>query len=192
MTGNNNNTIGAAAVLFALVASIALAAHPASGQATGNPPDPFTRCVEQGAGETACLARLGEQFDWRPTEAACRFLEAKTEAIIEAGGDVRYRDLFYNERCVRLGFPYGETAAKAGVKVTPDSPFEQCRRKENTLLTDCSEELGQHAQTEWESVCYFSRNELREDRTTNELSSWLYLFDNERCWRLGLPHHEKG
>lgn len=189
MTRHNNNYFGAAAALFALVASIALAAHPASAQTASDLPDPFTRCVEQGAGETACLARLGEQFDWRPTEAACKFLEAKTEAIIEAGGDVRWRDLFYNERCARFGLSHGRTAAAAGDVVNSDHPYLQCTK---TLFSaECDEELGQHTRHPKEGWCYIGRNDLRDDRQNKKLSIWYRLFENERCWRLSLPYYEE-
>lgn len=156
----------------------------------GAAPDPFTQCAGQGVNETACLARLGEQFDWRPTEAACRFLSAKTEAIIEAGGDVRYRDLFYNERCARLGLPHGLTAA-AGVAVDPDSLYRKCRSWETDIHPlECNEELGQHFSHSTEGGCHLSRISVDDDRKNKEPSTWYSLFGNERCWRLGLPHYE--
>lgn len=190
MTGRKNSIRKAAsACLFAIATTLSLAAQPAAAQTSDAAPDPFTRCVAQGVGEPACLARLGEQFDWHPTEAACRFLDGKTEAIITAGGDVRWRDLFYNERCARHGLPYGETAAKAGDAINPEHPYLQCTK---TLFSaECDEEFGQHSKHPRKGWCYMGRNDLRDDRKGNELSIWYTLFENERCWRLGLPYYEE-
>lgn len=178
-------------VFFLVIASATW--RPLHAQAATSEPDPFQQCVADGSGsETACLARLGVTHDWRATEAACRFVEGKTGAIIEAGGQVRWIELFYNERCARLGLPHDATAAAAGAKVDFESPFVQCAGTEKFKnVYQCYELLGRHSfHPRWESFCVLKANWIRKYRTGEYPLSIYGSFQHERCWRLGLDHYK--
>ena len=155
--------------------------------------DPFQQCLADGSSsETECLSRLGETIDWRPTQAACRFVEGKTGAIIEAGGQVRWIELFYNERCARRGLPHDATAAAAGAKVDFESPFVQCAGDEKySHPIQCYELLGRHSfHPRWKSFCVVTAGWIRRFRSGEYPLSLASLFEHERCWRLGLPRYE--
>lgn len=147
--------------------------------------DPFPACMAETGGEgTACLERQGNWYSWRVSEAACRFVGARVDAVIAAGGEAKWTDLFRNERCARLGLPHGPVAAVGGT--TAVSLSEQCM----VLSGDCLEFLERH---KWDSYwsCPAMQKSLTKAYRKGAFPSILRdIFFNERCWRLNLPHFE--
>ncbi len=157
--------------------------------------DPFPICMEEtGNDDVACLARQGGWYDWRPTKASCRFVGTRVDSIIKAGGQAKWRDLFRNERCARLNFPHGSVAAAAGGKVVPDHPYARCLFRNSGFGSSCDESMGRHSfYPSTTGRCVYHRRALRERQQEQEEPGSLSLgdpFENERCWRLGLPHFE--
>lgn len=177
--------------VFLVLASVAW--RPLQAQTAADGADPFLQCVAEGSdSETACLSRLGDRFGWLPTQAACRFIANKTGAIIAAGGQVEWIELFYNERCARLEFPHDATAAAAGARLDFTGPFAQCADNERfSHPTECYELLGRHSfHPRWESFCVLKAEWIRRYRSGEYPLSLYGLFQHERCWRLGLAHYQ--
>jgi len=168
-----------------------------------NSGDAFDRCVKDETNAAQCLTRLGGLYNWNPTEAACRFVSYKTDAIIDAGGDAKWRDLFYNERCARLGLPHSLTAAEPGAQLIYNAPYWRCMNDIGNA-GNCWDILGRHYDypSLRTSPCDHEILTLRRGFDVRPLQPtstpavfptsrlWFYAFGNERCWRLGLPHYE--
>ncbi len=192
-------------LLFTLLFIAAHFAIPGiSARAVGqNATDPFAQCINQGTEPLQCLDKLGDPYSWNPTETACRFVGEKVEAIIAAGGDAKWRDLFYNERCVRLGLPHSRTAAEPGDNIHPHARDSQCMR-EIMDASNCWDILGRHSKYPklGQFACEYEIRALRTRRDAlaplfrprswrmSDSMLWPDAFTNERCWRLGLPHFE--
>ena len=179
--------ITAGALIVALLCALLLAGPPAAAQSVAIV-DPFPACMDETGDGKACLERQGGWYDWAASEAACQFVGDKVDAIIAAGGDAKWADLFRNERCARLGLPHGPVAAAAGVRFDPDHPYRRCL----VLLTDndCFEILGRH------SFMPYTENSRLENRIAEDYRAGEWpdepkdSFKNERRWRIGFPHFE--
>lgn len=173
---------------LALGFAVSLAPVPAQAVAQD---DPFPACMTETGGDgKTCLARQGGWYDWAPSAAACRFVGEKVDAIIAAGGDAKWADLFRNERCARLGLPHGPVAAAAGASFLPDHPHTRCRLRTGLNFL-CDEPFGRHGFAPVSevscSVQYFIAKRYRAGELPYSPDD---AFQNERCWRLGLPHFE--
>ena len=192
LAGSAATTVWLTGCALFLICALA-AGRPIQAQTATAEQDAFQQCVVNGSGSgTTCLSRLGEKYAWRPTETACRFVAGKVGAIIEAGGQVKWIELFYNERCARLGFPNDATAAAAGAKVDFESPFVQCAgNKKYESHFDCYDLLGRHSvYPRAEIYCAMNADWIRGNRAGEYGLSYYTLFRHERCWRLGLSHYK--
>lgn len=171
---------------------------PAQVQAAGA--NPFQACMTETDNDyRTCLARQGDWANWSASEAACRFIGIRVDAIVVAGGQAKWMNLFYNERCARLGLPHGPVAAAAGDKVTGgtwvvfDHPYSKCVYLDAGDRTDCNDSMGRHAYYPVRmAVCEGLRGYLLRDHQEQKQSREMLSnpFENERCWRLGYPHFE--
>lgn len=164
---------------------------PAQTRAAGD--DPFPACMAETGGDgAACLARQGGWYDWAASKTACRFVGERVDAVIAAGGDAKWADLFRNERCARLGLPHGPVAAAAGDRVVPDHPYVQCVTLKAGRSVYCDDSMGRHAYYPYKKAsCEHFRDTLPElHQKPRRPYSPSASFENERCWRLGLPHFE--
>lgn len=179
-----------------IAALLALAPFQARAQATET--DPFLVCPDADGGEgDDCLAPLPVWYAWIPNDAECRQVGAKVDAIVQAGGQAKWTDLFRNERCARLDLPHGLIAATSGNKVVlaapadptvPDNPYARCTYY---FGTECDEELGRHSYyPSTVDVCEHYRDSLSKAFLGDHPMFIDYSFQNERCARLGLPHFE--
>lgn len=182
--------------LLALMFTLALF-PPAQARAAGA--DPFPACMAETSGDDkTCLARQGDWASWTASEAACRFVGKKVDAIVEAGGQPKWANLFYNERCARLGLPHGPVAAAAGNKATGgtwivlDHPYAQCVYLDRGNSDNCDDSMGRHAFYPLRpAICEGFSDDLPDYRREHEKPYSLSTsFENERCWRLGYPHFE--
>ena len=154
----------------------------------------FTACVEEAGGdEDVCVDKLG-LYAWFPLrDTACETVGARVEKVIELDGQPKWRDLFRNERCARLGLPHGAGAAKAGVRWNQLDRYAQCSELEIDWR-DCKEELGRHAWHPYdENDCLTRGLEYqKKNKNPNHPYIWFMLFETERCRRLGFAYFKPG
>lgn len=191
MTGHTVNQSQAVGIAVGLLmfSLFSLASIQAGGQ--NSEIDPLHKCpgTDGGVGD-ACLAPLSVWNGWTPTEPVCRSVGKKVDAIIEAGGEVKWADLFRNERCARLGLPHG-VAAMADVLADENSPFVKCVTR-NSFDNRCMDELDRHSFLPPEiKLCSMYRDTLSET-SPDEEPLLQYPYKNERCWRRGFTHYEPG
>lgn len=153
----------------------------------------YFTCMDATADEGRCLNRFG-QMTWYPRDAEeCVGIGARVDKIIGLGGEPKWRDLFKNERCTRRGLPYSVEAVTAGQEAGPNTPWERCATGFSSRK-HCHEKYGNHL---WyphkNDACAFPKGVVdREAEEWRKRSpekrrpiSWWFLFENERCWRLG-------
>lgn len=147
----------------------------------------FAACLgEAGGDEETCLEKLG-RFAWYPRdEVACENIAARVDAAISGGNQAEYKDLYFNERCARLGMAHDRDAAKDGDSYDPNSPYIQCI-KGPTPTDDCADKLlGRHRVVPtWERFCEGSYNLYIQAIDMEWKPLWKILFSIERCQRLG-------
>ena len=150
-------------------------------------------CLENAGDEGLCLTRFG-RIMWYPRDATeCMGIGERVDKILALGGEPKWRDLFKNERCARRGMPHSGKAVTAGEKAGPNTPWERCATGFSSR-THCREKYGNHL---WyphkKDACGLPRRkaeEYMEERRKKPPErrrpiGWRYLFENERCWRLG-------
>lgn len=145
----------------------------------------FLACLDgNGGDEQACLEKMG-LLAWYPRdETECVAVAERIDAVFAVGGLPRWPALFRNERCARLEMPHHEEAAVAGTPEFDDRPYVDCYKTDYMVYT-CDDILGRH------------RRFRGSDRECKAIGDWAFksllwetLFENERCWRLGMPHRE--
>jgi hypothetical protein len=150
-------------------------------------------CLENAGDEDLCLTRFGRMM-WYPRDGVeCAGIGERVDKVLALGGEPKWRDLFKNERCARRGMPHSGKAVTAGEKAGPDTPWERCAMG-FSRRTHCHEKYGNHL---WyphkNDACGFPKgvvdSEAEEWRKKSPKRrrpiSWWFLFENERCWRLG-------
>ena len=151
----------------------------------------FAACVEAAGGdEGACLGKLG-RYAWYPKDGAvCETVGARVHKAISDGAQAEWQDLFFNERCARVGLPHDREAAKAGDRLDPDREYGKCM-DEIKKPFECDRTLGRHSHHPWaDGECEISR---QLESVYDELGwtpAWQDLFSGERCRRLGMPYFE--
>ncbi len=156
----------------------------------------FAACLDENGGdEDACVGKLS-LYAWYPVDdKVCDTIGVRVEKVIELGGQPKWRDLFRNERCARLGLPHGAGAARAGTRWDQQEPYAQCSELEIDWR-DCKEELGRHAWHPYdENDCLRTLRGLRKQEQImdpNRPYIWFMLFHTERCRRLGFAYFEPG
>lgn len=146
----------------------------------------FLACLkERSNDENICLEKLGYQAWYPREEPDCMAVAERIDAVLAVGGLPRWPDLFRNERCARLSMPHHEDAAAAGDRSYVDSLYLSCYNADYNHLV-CGDIHGRHKR--------YPRNADDCDAIGSMLSrglgvtQWETIFENERCWRLGLPH----
>ena len=184
--------------LCAAVVMLAASASPLSANAEFSEADKagknaFMSCLgEAGESEDTCLVKLG-RYAWYPRDdATCEAVGARVHAAITDVNQAEWRDLFFNERCARLGLSNDMEATLAGNRETPDRDYAQCV-EEIQSPSICAERLGRHRQYPTKpDFCYFNRDMIELTLKREKLSlSWKELFENERCQRLQMPYFEQ-
>ena len=144
----------------------------------------FLTCLEENSDEQVCLGEMGI-YAWYPKdETACVTAAEQIDAIFALEGLPRWPALFRNERCARLDMPHHEEAAIAGAHEFKDRSYVDCYNIDYMAYT-CDDIHGRHKRfrgtdSECEAI----------GQMAFKYTSWELLFENERCWRLGLPHFE--
>jgi len=145
----------------------------------------FLICLEETGGEeNICLEKLG-LFAWYPgDEAECAEIAERIDAVFAVEGLPRWPALFRNERCARLGMPHNNEAAAAGTAEFDDRSYVDCYNIDYMVYT-CDDLYGRHKRF---------RGSDKECRAIGNMAAkhllWEMVFENERCWRLGMPHGE--
>lgn len=174
---------------------VVFASPTAKGQETGASTNLSRPCsTAESDRDTDCKMGLEEhiRFYWRADPVGCQAVGAKVDAIIQAGGDARFRDLYYNERCARLGMPHSGTAAIDEEGYNPNHPFTECLARPGFIDSYCFEELGRHMlHPRGAGSCGVQRRSTIQLVEEGKLPIlWEWLFENERCWRLGMQRYD--
>lgn len=145
----------------------------------------FLACLKENSeDEQACLEKMGIHAWYPSDEKDCVAVATRIDKVFAAQGLPRWPDLFRNERCARLGMPHHEEAAAAGTIEFEDRSYAKCYNIDYMAYT-CDDIHGRHRRF---------RDSEKECRAIGDLAfdypAWELVFENERCWRLGMPHRE--
>ena len=153
----------------------------------------FAACLDEtGNDEDACTEKLG-RYAWYPHGGAtCETVGARVERVIDLEGQVKWRDLFMNERCARLDLPHNQTAAVAEITRIGKVPYFLCGPDDGFAgSSSCGNELSRHFWHPWNnSSCRITMHALMKDVEGISYSSWDSLFKTERCHRLGMDYFQ--
>ena len=172
-----------ATVVIALPAQAQITDADRAGQRT------FTACLDESDGsEEICIEKLG-RFAWYPRdEAACDAVGVRVEKVIELDGLPKWRHMYMNERCARMGLPHGAKGAASGGRVDRVNPMARCVNADpwNNFCMDKYGRQGWHPFRD--NVCPRNAKGLTRQRRDSERHPWSMLFYNERCRRLGMNY----
>ena len=148
----------------------------------------FVACLEEnGDDEQACIKKMNINAWYPRDETECLAVAERINAVFTVGGLPRWPTLFRNERCARLDMPHHEEAAAAGTRDYRDRSYVDCYNVDYNHIV-CGDIHGRHRR--------YPRSVKDCDAVGSMLSRvlgrshWESNFENERCWRLGLPHYE--
>lgn len=161
----------------------------------------FAECLEKtGNDEAACLKELG-YYGWYPNDTDCEAVATLVHKAISDGVQTEWRDLFFNERCARLGLPHDREAAAAGdtnLETSEPSPegtisrkiFVDCKGGKHWKNDVCFGTVGRYRWYDEDIYCATNRDVVKIAAENHEIQSWKLLFKNERCHRRGVWHYE--
>ena len=150
----------------------------------------FAACLDEAdSDEEDCIEKLG-RFAWYPRDdAVCAAVGARVERVIKLDGLPKWRHMYMNERCVRMGLPHGATGAVSGGHVDRDNPLARCVNAV-PWKNFCLERYGRQDQYPVrDDVCPRITSGLARQKHDGEKHAWSMLFYNERCRRLGMNHY---
>lgn len=183
------NCLFAAALLAITLAGSPLRAETTEADRTGQ--RDFAGClVEAGGDEKTCIGKLG-RIAWYPhDEAVCEAVGAQVEKVIELDGLPKWRHIYMNERCARMGLPHGAKGATVGARVDPNNPLARCVNA-GPWKNFCLDTYGRQGWYPFrDNVCPFNTRGLARQTRDGEKQVWSMLFYNERCRRLSMDYFE--
>ena len=151
----------------------------------------FAACLDENGGdENNCLEKLG-RYAWYPRDdATCEAVGARVNEAISGGGHAELRDLFFNERCARLGLPHDTEAAKDKNSPNLGLAYDACLDETHNPLV-CDDRLGRHKYYPVvPGMCSAQGKMMFEVYKASWQPLWSSFFENERCRRLGEPYFE--
>lgn len=148
----------------------------------------FVTCLDENGGdEQVCIEKMGVHAWYPRDKTECAAGVRRIDAVLAVKGLPRWPDLFRNERCARLGMPHHEDSVATSVKGYGDRSYLDCYNVDYNHVA-CDDIHGRHRRHRP------SKDDCEAGGSTMSLilanANWEANFENERCWRLGMPHHE--
>lgn len=147
----------------------------------------FTSCLEESGGEQVCIEKMGVHAWYPKDKTECAAVVRRIDAVLAVKGLPRWPDLFRNERCARLGMPHHKDSVATSAKGYDDRSYLNCYNVDYNHVA-CDDIYGRHRRHRP------GKDDCQAIGSTMSLilanANWEANFENERCWRLELPHHE--